>query len=134
LTGGRTGPYSDDVRVTAVKRFRAWLLLATFAASLASSSLTFDHLGIIDAACGDVGLSTGADGARLANPDGGAEHCPVCHYLRAVSGASASAPVRLSVQQGLALEFISASHRLVTVDPVTQPSRGPPAPTPTIYI
>jgi hypothetical protein len=115
------------MRVTAVKRFRAWLLLATFAASLVSSSLTFDHFGIIDAACGDVGLSAGADRAQLANPDGGAEHCPVCHYLRAVSGASASAPVRLSIQQGQAVEFVSASNALVTVDAVTQPSRGPPA-------
>ena len=131
LDDGRERPYSDGVRVTAVKRFRAWLLLATFAASLVSSSLTFDHLGIIDAACGDVGLSTSGDRAQLANPDGEAAHCPVCHYLRAVSGASASAPVRLSVQQGLAVEFVSASHILLTTDSVTRPSRGPPALTPT---
>lgn len=134
LDDGRERPYSDGMRLAAVKRFRAWLLLATFAASLVSSSLTLDHFGIIDAACGDVGLSTSADRAQLANPKGDAGHCPVCHYLRAVSGASASAPVRFSVQQGLAVEFVSAPHVLLTIDSVPRPSRGPPALTPTFVL
>jgi hypothetical protein len=122
------------VRVTAVRRFRAWLLLATFVASLGSSSLTFDHFGIIDAACGDVSLSTAADTAQLTNPAEGPEHCPVCHYLRAVNGASASAPVRLAANLGAAIEFVSASEILLTVDLITRPSRGPPALTPTFVL
>jgi hypothetical protein len=123
------------MRVAAVKRFRAWLLLATFVASLGSSGLNLDHLGIIDTACGDVGLSAGTGGARLASPaTTGSQHCPVCHYLRAVSGASASAQARLSVTDGLTFEFAALTQIPPAVDPLTRPSRGPPTATLTFAI
>ena len=83
-------------------------MLATFVASLGSTSLNLDHLGVIDAACGDVGLSAGTDGAQLINPStAGPEHCPVCHF-RAVSGASAAAQARLAVQGGSTFQFAAA--------------------------
>ena len=123
------------MRVTAFQRFRAWLLLATFVASLGSSSLNLDHLDIIDTACGDVGLSAGTDGAQLASPStSGPEHCPVCHFLRAVSGASAAAQARLAVQDGSAFEFAAAAQIPPAVDPATRPSRGPPAASLTFFI
>jgi hypothetical protein len=131
----RSGTYSGVVRVTAFQRFRAWLMLATFVASLGSSSLNLDHLGIIDTACGDVGLSAGTDGAELASPSTpGPEHCPVCHFLRAVSGASAAAQARLAVQDGPTFEFAAATQVPHAVDPITRPSRGPPAATLTFFI
>ena len=123
------------MRVTAFQRFRAWLLLATFVASLGSSSLSLDHQGIIDTACGDVGLSAGADGAQLLNPStAGPEHCPVCHFLRAVSGASAAAQARLAVQGGSTVEFAAAAQIPPAVDTATRPSRGPPAASLTFFI
>ena len=123
------------MRVTAVKRFRAWLLLATFVASLGSSGLNLDHLGIIDTACGAVGLSAGRDGAELANPSAtGTQHCPVCHFLRAVSGASVSSQARLAVQDGLSFEVEAATQVPPAVESLTRPSRGPPASTLTVFI
>lgn len=105
-------------------------MLATFVASLGSSGLNFDHLGIIDTACGDVGLSAWADRAQLTSPSAtGSQHCPVCHYLRAVSGASAAAQARLAVQDGLTFEFAGATQVAPAVDRIRPPSRGPPAAT-----
>ena len=115
------------MRVAAAKRFRAWLLLATFVASL-GSGLNLDHQGLIDTACGDVGVSAGSDDAKLASPSAtGAQHCQVCHFLRAVSGASVAAQARLAVEDGLMFEFAAATQNLPAVDPITQTSRGPPA-------
>jgi hypothetical protein len=110
-------------------------MLATFVASFGSSSLSLDHLGIIDAACGDVGLSAGTAGAQLVNPSSAApEHCPVCHFLRAVSGASAAAEARLAVQGGSTFEFAAAPQIPPAVDLITRPSRGPPATPLTFFI
>jgi len=123
------------MRVAAVKRFRAWLMLATFVASLGSSGLNLDHLGIIDTACGAVGLSAGADGAQLASPSAtGTKHCPVCHFLRAVSGASVAAQARLAVQDGLTFELAAATQGPPAIDLITRSSRGPPADTLTFII
>lgn len=122
------------MRVAATRRVRAWLLLATFVASLGSSQLGADHLGVIDSACGEVGLGTGAS-AKVAIPDdAGAQHCPVCHFLRAVSGASASSIARLAVQDGPVLEFASSTTTPAVVDLITRPSRGPPVATLTFVI
>jgi len=118
------------MRVTAVERFRAWLMLATFVASLGSSGLNLDHLGIIDTACGDVGLSAGADGTQLTSaPPVVPQHCPVCHFLRAVSGANASAHARLAVQDGLTFGWAAAIQIPPAIDLTTRSPRGPPADT-----
>lgn len=110
-------------------------MLAAFMASLGSSSLNFDHLGIIDTACGDVGLSAGTDAAQLVNPStAGPEHCPVCHFLRAVSGASVAAQARLAVQDGSTFEVAAAAQIPPAVHLITRPSRGPPAASLTFFI
>lgn len=135
LDDDRHRPYSEVMRAAAVKRFRAWLLLATFVTSLGSSGLNLDHLETLDTACGEVGLSAGSDAARLATPSGtGAQHCPVCHYLRAVSGANASAQARFAVQNGLTFELAATTQIPPAVDPITRSSRGPPAATLTSVI
>jgi len=113
------------MRGAALRRIRAWLLLATFVASIGSTGLSLDH--IIDTACGEVALAPGGAGTRLASPKGSAEHCPVCHFLRAVSGASAAAPVRMAVLHGQSIEFFSITESLPAVDLTTVASRGPPA-------
>lgn len=102
-------------------------MLAAFVASLGSAELSFDHLGIIDTACGDVGLAAAADGAQLTSPEEGSQHCPICHFLRAVSGATAAAQARLAVEDGLAIEFAALTQIPPAVDSITRPSRGPPA-------
>ena len=110
-------------------------MLATFVASLGSSELSLDHLGIIDTACGAVGLSSNSDGAQLASPSStGAQHCPVCHFLRAVSGASAAAQARLAVQDGLTFELAAAVQVPPAIDLITRSSRGPPADTLTFVL
>ena len=123
------------MRVAAPRRFRAWLLIATFVASLGSSGLNLDHLGIIDTACGAVGLSAGSDAAKMTSPSTtGAQHCPVCHFLRAVSGASVAGQARLAVQAGPTFEFAAPIQIPPVVDPITRSSRGPPATTLTFFI
>ena len=71
-------------------RVRAWIALATFAASLvlpflAARHLTFDD----DAACGIETLAIGHPRAQFeaAQTAPLVGHCALCHWLRAVSGA-----------------------------------------------
>ena len=110
-------------------------MLATFVASLGSSELNLDHLGIIDTACGAVGLPGGDDRAQLASPSAtGAQHCPVCHFLRAVSGASAAVQARLAVQDGATVELAGAVRVPPATDLITRFTRGPPAGTLTFLI
>ena len=135
LDDGRKRSYSGGMRVAVVKRFRAWLLLATFVASFGTSALNLDHLGIVDTACGVIGLSTGPDGARLATPSTtAAQHCPICHFLRAVSGASVAAQIRLALQDGPTFQFAIVTQIPPAVDLITRPSRGPPASTLTVVV
>jgi hypothetical protein len=129
LDGFGDAPYSEVVRNARGKQFRAWLMLATFVASLASAQLSADHLDVLDIACGEVGLSLESEGARLASSptQSDAQHCVVCHFLRVARGANATSAARLFVEDGLAVEFAGV-HRIPTVvDSITRPSRGPPA-------
>ena len=129
LDGCLSTAYSEVVRITAGKRVRAWLLLATFVASLGSAQLSADHL--IDLACGDVGLGTGTNAARLdAASNDDSQHCVVCHFLRVVRGAHAASQARLAVEDGRAIEFAAVSRIAPAVHPITRPSRGPPAASP----
>lgn len=110
-----------------MKRFRAWLLLATFVATLGSSELNANHFGIADTACGDTGLAATSEGTKFGNPSGAeTQHCPVCHFLRAVSGASAASVACIALQNGVVTRPVTVTEIPPTVHPVTQPSRGPP--------
>lgn len=121
--------------VAAVKRFRAWFLLATFVATLGLTGFSADHLGLIDIACGAVGLVPGDRVTQLgAASVGDAQHCPVCHFLRAVSGARTTAVARLALQDGLTVQVATTTRIPPVVDKITRPSRGPPATTLTFVI
>jgi len=123
------------MRAAAVKRFRAWLLLATFVVTLGLTGLSPDHLGLIDIACGAVELTPAARPMGVGPASvGHLQHCPVCHFARAVSGASSTSVVRLAVQDGLALETVEAVRVPPGIDQVAAPSRGPPSLTPSVVI
>jgi hypothetical protein len=107
-------------------RIRAWFLLAMFVGTLGSSKLSAGHFAI-DTACGDTSLAAGSGSAKLGSPSGvEAEHCPVCHFLRAVSGASAASVACLARQNAGVTRVITVAQIPPTVHPVTQPPRGPP--------
>jgi hypothetical protein len=116
------------MRVAGVKRFRAWLLLATFVTTLGLTGLSPDHLGIIDIACGAVGFVP-ADRATHVGPasEGDPQHCPVCHFQRAASGACTASVVRVWVQAESAIIQSVPGLDPVIVDRPTRSSRGPPA-------
>jgi hypothetical protein len=103
------------------------VLLATFVCTLGTSGLTTDHLGLLDTACGDVAIASSTDAPRV-NTDSTSppEHCPVCHYLRAVSGATATEPVQLSVVDGQAVPWVFHRPHLSEAEPAVVASRGPP--------
>jgi len=110
------------------QRLRTWLLLTTFVATLGLTGLSKDHLGIIDIACGAVKLTIG-DRATAVNggASGDAQHCPVCHFLRAVSGASTTSVARLATPGGRAAHVRTAIPVPPAVERLTRASRGPPA-------
>ncbi len=116
------------MRSASVRRLRARLLLVTFVATLGLTGLSKDHLGIIDIACGAVNLRIGDRATALSDASAGdAQHCPVCHFLRAVSGASATTVTRVAAQGASAEHVRMAVQRPPAVDLFTQASRGPPA-------
>ncbi|MEO6223839.1 MAG: hypothetical protein ABIP90_11370 [Vicinamibacterales bacterium] len=114
------------MRVDAVKRFRAWLLLATFVASLGSSQLSADHFGLVDSACGVVGLATAGSAKVRTATKAVPQHCPICHVIRAVSGASATPVASLAVAARVTLPPAQVVQLPPAVDTVPSPSRGPP--------
>jgi hypothetical protein len=118
------------MRPALARRSRAWLLLATFVATLGLTGLSKDHLGIIDIACGAVNLTIGDRATAVGSAsEGDAQHCPVCHFLRAVSGASTTAVARMATPVGLAAHVRIAIQVPPAVDRLTKPSRGPPTST-----
>lgn len=115
------------MRSASVRRLRARLLLATFVLTLGLTGLSKDHLGIIDIACGAASLSIGDRVATVGDAsDGDAQHCPVCHFLQAVRGASATSEARLATPGGLAAPVLTAIAAPAAIDLLTRPSRGPP--------
>jgi len=128
-------PYSQNVHPAPVKRLRAWLLLVTFVASLGLTGFSADHLGIIDIACGAVELPAGDREplVRAASP-GTAQHCPVCHFLQAVSGATATPVACITVPEGRSLQAASANLTTPVRPSVPWLSRGPPASSPSTLI
>ena len=121
-------PYSQNVHAAPVKRLRAWLLLAAFVASLGLTGFNADHLGIIDIACGRAGLPVGDQAPQLrAASSGTPQHCPVCHFLQAVSGATATPVACVTVPEGRTLQAASASLATRVRPAAPWLSRGPPA-------
>ena len=118
------------MRSATVRRLRARLLLATFVLTLGLTGLSRDHLGIIDIACGAVSLTVGDRATAVGDAsDREAQHCPVCHFLQAVRGASATSEARLAMPGGLAVPVLMALEVPAAIDLLTRPSRGPPTST-----
>ena len=116
------------MHVALVKRLRAWLVLVTFVASLGLTGFSADHLGIIDIACGAARLPVGDEAPQVRAASSSApQHCPVCHFLQAVSGATATPVACVSVPEGRNLQVASASLATPVLPAIPWLSRGPPA-------
>lgn len=115
------------MRIACTRRLRAWLLVATFVSTLGLAQVSASHLELIDIACGETGLPGGDRAALEEFFDGSAQHCPVCHLFRAVSGASAAAVVSFEAPQLRVLLTPPTSQKPQAIEAVTAPSRGPPA-------
>jgi len=109
------------------RRLGAWVLLATFACALGSSQLSADHFGIVDTACGEVEFGGGAGPRVGVAVDVPAEHCPVCHFLRAVNGAAVSTMARQGVPEFAGLLTVPPTPARVVRRATILSSRGPPA-------
>jgi len=112
-------------------RFRALIAVTAFVGSLALPFVSARHfLFDDDAACGQPSFANAPSTAILdvATPAAPPQHCPLCHFQRAVGGASPSPPI-------VASSWLSAGPALVPVAPqsprtsvvVERPSRAPPA-------
>jgi hypothetical protein len=112
-------------------RFRALVALTAFVGSLALPFVSARHfLFDDDAACGQPSFASAPSTAILdtATPASPSQHCPLCHFQRAVGGASPSSPI-------VATSWLTASPALAPAAPqsprtsvvVERPSRAPPA-------
>lgn len=112
-------------------RVRAWIALATFAASLtlpflAARHLTFDD----DAACGIETLAVGHTQAQFEASQPGPQvgHCALCHWLRAVSGAKPGPAVLVTARLDVVpnrLALVHQSHGSAVL--TDRASRAPPS-------
>jgi hypothetical protein len=74
-------------------RLRALLALSAFVGSLSLPLVSFGHLTLDDdRACGSIVLALGHPWAQLEpiRPSLPADHCALCHWLRAVGGSRTS--------------------------------------------
>lgn len=112
-------------------RVRAWIALATFAASLALPFLAARHLTFDDdAACGIETLAVGHARAQFEAPQAAPQvgHCALCHWLRAVSGAKPGPAVLVTARLDVVpsrLALVHQSHGSAV--PSDRASRAPPA-------
>lgn len=117
--------------VLTAKRLRAWVALAAFLGSVGLPFVSASHmLADDDAACGQVSLVNHHPVVQFerSTPASPLEHCAICHWQRAVSGASTSARVTaaLSLESSLA-EAPERTRALGRGAPDTRSSRAPPA-------
>ncbi len=94
---------------------------------------TVGHFGLNDdTACGELPLSGGHSSTEIGTvtPPVSTTHCPLCHWQRAVSGATvASAGDVVSEPEPLDLLNAPASHPAGSTAPDERSSRGPPSST-----
>jgi hypothetical protein len=112
-------------------RLRALVALSAFVGSLSLPLLSFGHLALDDdTACGSVVMAFGQPGTRVGLPQSSprAQHCPLCHWLRAVGGAQAAGAVTAVawLEPGAPAPAVSLVwHPALVV--TERPSRAPPA-------
>ena len=108
----------------------AWTVAGVFTASLSAPALAGGHAAADRVEFVESGLVTPHPVEQFEDlhPPADAEHCPICHWLRAVSGvappAVASTHVRLDVRAGVAGYVSQMAARQVADD---RSSRAPPA-------
>ena len=110
------------------RRHSAWLALAAFLCSFVLPAFGVDHqLSGDDAACVSAQASeAGASLTRAAAP-ADADHCPLCHFQRAVGGASPVALTRLFAPAGSSLNVLAHLDFGHTQVLQTRASRAPPS-------
>ena len=109
-------------------RARAWLALVAFVCSFALPLAATAHpLQADDIACNLTAASTGTQATLRTAPDDGQDHCPLCHFQRAVGGASASRLVRISITSDSAMAVPAPFRRAQAPVLGTRSSRAPPA-------
>ena len=110
------------------QRVRAWVAIAAFVASFGLPMAAADHRVADDAACNVAAVPGGAE-TRVQNavPNEAPDHCPLCHFQRAVGGASPTRAARLSTSTDSSMTVPASFRR--THAPVlgTRSSRAPPA-------
>ena len=82
-----------------------------------------------DAACNDPVIAAGYTSAhpQISSPTAAPEHCAYCHWLRAVTGASAAPIAQLSQPGSRPVRITPASCSLRVAPIAARPSRGPPS-------
>jgi hypothetical protein len=110
------------------RRLATWGLLLIFSGSLALPAISIRHTTPdVD----DRVLSGYGRRAALATPDDvsdAGDHCAVCHWLLAISGATAQAPLTIAAAASPATPAVSRPiARLGRSEVPAIPSRAPPA-------
>lgn len=110
-------------------RIRAWLALVAFVCSFALPLTAAEHsVRADDAACNLTAPAAGAQATLRAAAGGGEQdHCPLCHFQRAVGGAHASRPVRISITSDSSMSAPASFRRAHAPVLGTRSSRAPPA-------
>jgi hypothetical protein len=111
-------------------RVRAWVAIAAFVSSFALPLAAADHaVRADDAACNLAADGNGGAETRLRTPAAAStqDHCPLCHFQRAVGGATPSRTTGLSAPSVSSVAVAAASRHAHTLALGTRSSRAPPA-------
>jgi|SRR5688572_30232558 hypothetical protein len=112
------------------RRVVAWIVVAVLVAAQGLPALSSRHLfADADAACGPT-LAAGHSASQFeAVRTGGAdEHCAICHWIRAVNGASPGSPLAALTASDAPSVVASGRPSVYALDlAADSPSRAPPA-------
>ena len=115
------------MRTPAIRRLAAWGLVLSFVGSFALPAISARHV-TPDA---DDGFRAAGPCQELVRaPDGqpADAHCAICHWLRAISGASAQAAASTAAGLGAAsVHAVRPESRQGRSEVPALPSRAPPA-------
>ena len=112
------------------RRVRAWVALAAFTATLVVPFLNARHVFRVDDVACAVAAASDPAAARLsaAGAPAGADHCDLCHWLRAVGGAHVSNAALIGARWQPAAPSPAPVHRCpATPARCHGPARAPPS-------
>jgi len=117
--------------ISSFRRIHAWATTVAFVATLAFSLTASGHFDRDDdTGCGQVALVTGHPITQFQNTKSPATsaHCPLCHWQRAVGGASVAPTASVVAElQALSLPFAPRDLAGGSSAVEERPSRAPPA-------